>query len=144
MTRNRLFLFAMTVAGFSGQLFAEDWTEFRGPTGQGISTAKNLPVRWSSTENVRGKVKIPGKGWSSPVVFRDRIFLTTAVSKPRGNSLDRSLRTLCLAAETGLPLSYFSIGQNVPDDAVLAHPGMVANLVMEGGDRRGRTSAKSS
>ncbi|HIJ72834.1 MAG TPA: flagellar biosynthesis protein FlhF [Candidatus Hydrogenedentes bacterium] len=49
-----------------------------------------------------------------------------------------------LAAETGLPLSYMSVGQNVPDDITLAHPGMVANLVLEGGDRRGRSSAKST
>lgn len=50
----------------------------------------------------------------------------------------------CLAAEVGLPLSYFSVGQNVPDDVTLAHPGMVAKLVMEGGEKRGRASAKSS
>ncbi|MCH7988166.1 MAG: PQQ-binding-like beta-propeller repeat protein [Planctomycetes bacterium] len=104
MTRNRLFLFTMMVFGFFQQLSAEDWTEFRGPTGQGLSSAKNLPVRWSSTENVRWKVEIPGKGWSSPVVFRDRIFLTTSVSRPGGNLSDRSLRALCLDAETGKTL----------------------------------------
>lgn len=50
----------------------------------------------------------------------------------------------CLAAEAGLPLSYFSVGQNVPDDLALAHAGMVAGLVVEGGDRRGRTSEKTA
>jgi outer membrane protein assembly factor BamB len=101
MTRNRLFLFAIAVFGFSQLLSAEDWTEFRGPSGQGLSTAKNLPVHWSSTENVRWKAKIPGNGWSSPVVFRDRIFLTTAASRPGSQPLDHSLRTICLDAETG-------------------------------------------
>ena len=46
-----------------------------------------------------------------------------------------------LAAEARLPLSYFSTGQSVPDDMVLAHPGMVANWIVEGEDRRGRSSA---
>lgn len=46
-----------------------------------------------------------------------------------------------LAADAKLPLSYFSTGQSVPDDLVLAHPGMVANWIVEGEDRRGRSSA---
>lgn len=49
-----------------------------------------------------------------------------------------------LACETGLPLSYLSVGQNVPDDLVLAHPGMVSNLLLEGKDRRGRSSTETS
>lgn len=51
---------------------------------------------------------------------------------------------LTMASEAGLPLSYFSIGQNVPDDIVLAHAGMVADLVMENGARGGRASTKSA
>jgi flagellar biosynthesis protein FlhF len=51
---------------------------------------------------------------------------------------------LSLAAESKLPLSYFSIGQNVPDDIVLAHGGMVADLLMEAKDRSGRASTKSA
>lgn len=50
---------------------------------------------------------------------------------------------LSLTVETGLPLSYFSTGQNVPDDIQLAHPGMVSELVLEGGDNRGRSSAQT-
>ena len=49
-----------------------------------------------------------------------------------------------LVAQAGMSLSYFSVGQNVPDDLVLAHPGMVANLILEGRDRRGRSSTKST
>lgn len=51
---------------------------------------------------------------------------------------------LCMAVEAGLPLSYFSIGQNVPDDVVLAKTGMVADMVMESGERRGTTSSKTA
>jgi len=49
-----------------------------------------------------------------------------------------------VAMETGLPLSYLSVGQNVPDDIVLAEPAMVANLVLEGRDRSGRSSRTAS
>ncbi len=57
---------------------AEDWPAFRGPTGDGHSKAVGLPTRWSETENVRWKTAIHDKGWSSPVVFGDQIWLTTA------------------------------------------------------------------
>ena len=55
----------------------ENWTQFRGPNGQGISQAKGLPVRWSAEENIAWKADIPGESWSSPIVWNERIFLTT-------------------------------------------------------------------
>jgi outer membrane protein assembly factor BamB len=57
---------------------AENWTRFRGPNGQGISKATGLPVSWSVEENIVWKTAIPGEGWSSPVVWNDHVFLTTA------------------------------------------------------------------
>ena len=69
---------------------AENWTRFRGPNGQGISMEKNLPVVWSATEHVAWKTNIPGKGWSSPIVFEDRVFLTTATEE------GVSCRVLCV------------------------------------------------
>jgi len=57
---------------------AENWTRFRGPNGQGISKATKLPAQWSATENIAWKTDIPGEGWSSPIVWNDHIFLTTA------------------------------------------------------------------
>ena len=50
----------------------------RGPNGQGISTATGLPTQWSDTENIAWKCPIPGEGWSSPVIWNDHIFLTSA------------------------------------------------------------------
>jgi len=55
----------------------ENWARFRGPNGQGISKATGLPTRWSVEENIAWKTDIPGEGWSSPIVWNDRIFLTT-------------------------------------------------------------------
>ncbi len=62
----------------STALPADNWPAFRGPTGDGVSTATDLPTRWSETENIRWKTAIHGKGWSSPVVWGDQIWLTTA------------------------------------------------------------------
>ncbi|MEW4453928.1 PQQ-binding-like beta-propeller repeat protein [Bremerella sp. JC817] len=55
------------------------WPQFRGPNGDGVSDAKNVPLHWSATENVAWKTPIPGKGWSSPVLVGDKIWLTTAL-----------------------------------------------------------------
>ena len=76
---------------------AEDWPQFRGPTGQGLSGATGLPIEWSETENIAWKVAIPGLGWSSPVIKGGHVFLTTAVPVDEGHEL----RTLCLDARSG-------------------------------------------
>jgi outer membrane protein assembly factor BamB len=57
---------------------AENWPEYRGPQGNGQAAATGLPIRWSEKENVRWKTPIHGKGWSSPVVWGDQVWLTTA------------------------------------------------------------------
>ena len=57
-----------------------NWPQFRGPNAQGIATNANLPEHWSTTENVVWKAEIRGRGWSSPIVWGDRVFVTTAVN----------------------------------------------------------------
>jgi outer membrane protein assembly factor BamB len=57
---------------------AENWPQFRGPTSQGLSNESGLPLQWSASENIAWKTPIPGESWSSPIVWGDRIFLTTA------------------------------------------------------------------
>ena len=58
---------------------AEEWPGWRGPRGDGISGEKGLPLTWSRTENIRWSTPIPGKGHSSPVVWGDRVFVTTCL-----------------------------------------------------------------
>jgi outer membrane protein assembly factor BamB len=58
------------------------WPQWRGPSGQGVSTEKNLPAEWSSTKNIKWKTPIAGRGHSSPIVWGNRIFLTTAIEGP--------------------------------------------------------------
>lgn len=57
----------------------DNWPQFRGPKSDGVVEATGLPDTWSKTENVAWNVEIPGRGWSSPIVWDDRVFLTTAV-----------------------------------------------------------------
>jgi outer membrane protein assembly factor BamB len=73
----------------------EGWPCFRGPGRQGISQEKNVPLKWSAAENIRWKTAIPGEGWSSPVVFGDRVFVTTALE---GGA---ALHLLCLDRKSG-------------------------------------------
>lgn len=92
---------------FSGATSAEpataqsNWYQFRGPTGQGIAENASLPTEWGPEKNIAWRQEVPGLGWSSPVVAGDRIFLTTAVALSEEKKADHSLRTVCLAADTG-------------------------------------------
>jgi outer membrane protein assembly factor BamB len=74
---------------------AEEWPGWRGPRGDGTSLEAGVPVRWSATENVRWKTPIPGIGHSSPVVWGDRVFVTTCREKEGEREL------LCLDRRTG-------------------------------------------
>jgi outer membrane protein assembly factor BamB len=64
---------------FAGVGRAENWPGWRGPRGDGVSGEKSIPLTWSTTENIRWKTPIPGKGHSSPVVWGDRVFVTTCL-----------------------------------------------------------------
>lgn len=58
----------------------DEWPQFRGPGGSGVADRSTLPERWSTKDNVAWSVDVPGRGWSSPIVWRDRVFVTTAVN----------------------------------------------------------------
>ncbi|MBL9166449.1 MAG: PQQ-like beta-propeller repeat protein [Verrucomicrobiales bacterium] len=57
------------------------WPQFRGADSMAVADGSRFPERWSTNENVAWKVEIPGRGWSSPIVWGDRVFLTTATSE---------------------------------------------------------------
>jgi len=84
------------LSGFNvGRTCAGEWTQFRGPNGQGRSEQTGLPVRWSEGDGVVWKAPVEGLGWSSPVVDTNRVWITTAT----GNG--HSLRALCLEFKSG-------------------------------------------
>jgi len=60
-------------------LHADHWPRWRGPDGNAVSAETALPLRWSRTENVRWSTEIPGEGSSSPIVWEDRVFITSAL-----------------------------------------------------------------
>lgn len=69
----------------------QNWTHFRGSNLNAISESANPPVTWTETSNIRWKTDIPGKGWSSPVVFENQVWLTSATEdgkKMNGVCLD--------------------------------------------------------
>jgi outer membrane protein assembly factor BamB len=80
---------------------AEDWPEFRGPTGQGLLSKGSLPTEWGPGKNVAWKQAIPGSGWSSPIVVGGRVYLTAAVPVPGAKNGDLALEGLCLDAKSG-------------------------------------------
>ena len=82
----------------------DNWPQFRGPHATGVGDSEQLPDRWSAVDNVEWKSEIPGRGWSSPIVWGDRIFLTTVENQ--GTSPD---------AKKGL---YFKGEQHEPPESI--------------------------
>ena len=128
----------LSAVSMSGRAAAEvlpSWSQWRGPAGQGHApAAKDLPLAWSESENVAWKTPVEGKGWSSPVLERDRLWLTTAVETPlsetekaqrlanveNSSSLQVSgpvsLRAVCLDATSGKVLHDIELfRQSQPD-----------------------------
>ena len=68
-------------------LTAANWPGWRGANGTGVSTEKNLPLKWSTNENVRWRVELPGPGNSSPIVWGQRVFVTQAVNSENRRTL---------------------------------------------------------
>ncbi|MBA4067113.1 MAG: quinonprotein alcohol dehydrogenase [Isosphaera sp.] len=82
--RTRLLPAALLAAAAAAAPAGDSWPGFRGPTADGRSDAKDLVTSWSETENVRWKTPVHGRGWSSPVVLGDQVWVTTADEVPAG------------------------------------------------------------
>ena len=86
---------------------ADSWPQWRGPRGDGVSTEKNLPTKWSKTQNVKWRCELPGQAGATPIVWKDRIFLTSA----DGNDLV----LLCIQTTDGRKLWQKKIGAGNQD-----------------------------
>ena len=73
----------------------EHWNQFRGPEGDGSSSATGLPENFDEASNVRWKTAIANQGWSSPVVWDDEIWVTS------GSDDKQELRALCVDLNSG-------------------------------------------
>ena len=83
LRRSALYIFTgyvllATVLSFS-TVAGTNWPQWRGPEGQGVSDETGLPLEWSETKNIKWKTPLPGRGHSSPIVWANRIFLTTSI-----------------------------------------------------------------
>ena len=108
------------------------WARWRGPLNNGVSPTADPPLAWSESENIRWKVAIPGRGFASPVVWNDRIFVTTAVPvdvagaaqhDPRGGEASRGVHRFVVMAidrETGRTIWQQIAHQQEPHEA--GHP----------------------
>jgi outer membrane protein assembly factor BamB len=108
----------IVVAGAGNGLTADrtppttDWPHWRGPRADNVADGRNLPLRWSQTENVHWTVKLPGWGTSSPVVYGDRVFVTSQVE----DDGKKSLFLLCFHRDDGRELwrRDFGLGVDQP------------------------------
>ncbi|MSR52208.1 MAG: serine/threonine protein kinase [Gemmataceae bacterium] len=92
----RITIFSLLIAALPA--VAADWPQFRGPTGDGHYTGTKLPTEIGTDKNVVWKTLIPGKGWSSPIVWKDKIYLTSSLKDTKGGL---SLHALAIDATSG-------------------------------------------
>jgi outer membrane protein assembly factor BamB len=109
--------------------FERYWPQWRGPYAKGVSNTANPPLKWSETQNIAWKVEIPGRGSSSPVVWGDRLFVTSAVPagvtgpaqhEPRGGLQSRGMHrfvVMALDRKTGRTLWERTAREQEPHEA---------------------------
>ena len=139
--RTGFYLFiVLTLCGVSAH--AEEWMQFRGPGGQGISSEKSLPVKWSSTENIVWKVDLPGPGASCPIVVKDRIYLTAytgyGIENAAGDQNQLRRHLLCFARNSGKSLWSKEFFPKLPEHQYQgegAYHGYAASTPVSDGER---------
>lgn len=102
-------VFFVFISSTVAQESTTDWPQWRGPNANGLADDRPLPIRWSITENIRWTVKLPGWGTNSPVVYGDRVFVTSQLKE----SDKKSLLTLCFDRKTGKELWQHDFGLGV-------------------------------
>src|SRR5258707_11479832 len=82
MIRRSCLAFGIAALALAGPLAgaSDQWPQFRGPSAGVAPDDQALPERWSATENIVWRLDVPGIGWSSPVVWGDHIFVTSAIN----------------------------------------------------------------
>jgi hypothetical protein len=100
---------------------ADQWPQFRGPHGDGTGQTGKLPESWSETSNIRWKTAIHGKGWSSPVIWDDQIWMTTADETMAGKEVAHvDFFAVCVDRKTGKVLHDIKLFSE--DKPAFCHP----------------------
>ena len=127
------------------ELAQANWPQFRGPQANGLSPSKTLPTEWSADKNIAWTADVPGLGWSSPVVWGDKIFLTTAsrvagdekpqvglyLGKSRGDG-EHLFLVLCYDFASGKKLWEREVHRGVPQKIHLKNSFASATAVTDG------------
>ncbi len=128
-----------------------NWPQFRGPNARGIGSGTHLPDRWSPTENVAWKSELPGRGWSSPIVWGHRVFLTTVINSGQSEEPKKGLyfggerieppksehlwKVLCLDLTTGRVQWEKTVHQGAPQTSIHLKSSYAAETPVTDGER---------
>lgn len=84
------FVFAVIVGSLAASTRIQaDWPQWRGPGGQGHAGASRLPAEWSEAKNVTWRTELPGRGWSSPVITGNQVWVTVAHEIPASEEIKK-------------------------------------------------------
>jgi outer membrane protein assembly factor BamB len=150
------FCTALVLLTCSGLALAADdgdsnWPQFRGPKAAGTSTNAHLPVKWSPAENVAWKTDLPGRSWSSPIVWGDRVFLTAVVNsgdseapkkglyfggeRPEPPQAEHHWKVICLDLATGKQQWEKSVHKGAPQTPIHLKSSYGAETPVTDGER---------
>lgn len=129
----------------------EHWPQFRGPEARGVASGANLPDRWSATENIAWKTDLPGRAWSSPIVWGSRVFLTSAVNlrelespkkglyfggnRPEPREVEQEYRVFCLDISSGTILWEQTVHRGTPKSAIHLKNSFASETPVTDGER---------
>lgn len=138
-------------AAAKGATPEKEWPQFRGPGALGTADGANLPDRWSTTDNVLWKQAIPGRGWSSPIVWGDKIFITTCVNtgesekptkglyfggnRPKPPETPHQWKVYCLNVNSGSIVWEKTVHEGVPAQALHVKNSYASETPVTDGER---------
>lgn len=147
----RWFLFFLVVTVSSLAAAQDNSPRFRGDDATGVADSADLPLTWSATKNVAWKVDLPGRGWSSPIIWDDRVFVTTVVNSGATEDAKKGLyfggnrfkrpktkhewRVICLSLSSGEILWNKQVHVGVPDHGVHIKSSYASETPVTDGDR---------
>ena len=119
-------------------VLAENWPQFRGPSGLGISQEQDLPITWSETENVVWKTAMPGYGSSSPIALDGKLYVTCysgyGMASKSGRMEDLTLHLVCVDAKTGKMVFDKRIKPTLPESKRVRDHGYAAQTPVTDGE----------